>query len=73
MTYHLRIYIFNLKCVITVIKLKLDNMRDKGSAKQKSETINKIYSHVYHFFPPKLTLIRQIKIKLQIKSWVPLH
>ena len=36
MTYHLRIYFFNLKCVITVIKLKLDNMRDKGSAKQKS-------------------------------------
>ena len=36
MTYHLRIYFFNLKCIITVIKLKLDIMRDKGSAKQKS-------------------------------------
>ena len=46
-------------------------MRDKGSAKQECQT-NKFYSHVYHFFPPKLTL-RQIKIKLQIKSWVPLH
>ena len=43
-------------------------MRDKGSAKQKSVTCLLFFSSKI-----KLTLIRQIKIKLQIKSWVPLR